>query len=63
LEAIAIIQEIQETQCTLRGSSIPQTLQGFLKRKSVSQAEFTLAKVVLDEIDNETTLSPCKMAK
>jgi hypothetical protein len=61
LEAIAILQEIQETQCTLRGSSVPQTLQHFLKRKSISQAEFTSAKVVLDEIGNETTLSPCKM--
>lgn len=59
-EAITIIQEIQESQCTLRGSSVPHVLEEFLKRND-SQSEFTLGKVVLDEFEDETNLPRCNL--
>lgn len=59
-EAITIIQEIQETRCTLRSSFIPHALEKFLKRND-SQPDFTHGKVVLDEIEGATDLSPCRL--
>jgi hypothetical protein len=63
LEALAVIEAVQETRCSLRGSSVPQALRDFLASKPTSQAEFTFAKVALDEIERETALPPCEIQK
>jgi hypothetical protein len=60
LEAISILQIIQEDRCSIRDFEVSNALKKFLSRSSTTQAEYAIAKLVLDEIENKTTLPPCK---
>lgn len=61
LEAIMVVEVVQEKICSLQGSSAQRALRDFLERNSISQAEYTSAKVTLNEIDTESGLPSCNM--
>lgn len=60
LEAIRIINSVQEDVCSLRETSVPDALREFLKRKSISNAELTWATGTLEEIETSSKLPLCK---
>jgi hypothetical protein len=61
-EAIMVVEIVQERVCSLQGSSAQRALRDFAERNSSSHAEYTSAKVVLQEIDTESGLPSCSMA-
>jgi hypothetical protein len=60
LEALEVIEAVQEQVCSLQGSSAQQALRDFTERDHGSQAEYTSAKVILQEIDTESDRPLCR---
>lgn len=59
-EAMEIIQTIQERQCSLGATAVPSALKEFIARDPGTQADYTSARVTLDEIERPSDLPACR---